>query len=376
MKETTRLVSRSVSDERYDTTLLLVTVFLVMFGIIMVFSASSAISFKEAGNQYGYFTRHLIFAILGFVLMFTMMRIDYHLIRNFVYPLLLGSILLLVLVLIPGVGRSINGARRWIAFMGLSFQPAELAKLAMVVYLAYSLTKKDDMIKTLRVGFIPHMIVLTIIAFLIASQPDLGASITVGVIAFIMLFIAGTRISYILASILAAIPIIYYSIINVEYRLKRIMVYLDPWEDPLDSGYHIIQSFLALGSGGVFGTGLGEGTQKLFYLPYAYSDFIFAIIGEELGFVGALIIILAFVVFAVRGMRTARRAPDLFGTYLAVGITSLIIIGVIFNIGVVTGLFPTKGMTLPFISYGGSSLVTTMTAAGILLNVSSQGGGK
>lgn len=358
----------------YDRALIFVTVLMVIFGIIMVFSASSVVSYKEAGHEFNYIKKQLIFAVLGFVSMMLMMKIDYHIIKTYVYPILIFSIILLILVLVPGIAREVNGARRWIGVFGLSFQPAELAKLSLVLYLAYSLTKKYEKIKTLKIGFMPHLVLLLLMAALMMLQPDFGAAVTVGIIAFIMLFIAGTRIYYILASLLAAAPILYFSIVNVEYRLERITAFLNPWGDPEKSGYHIIQSFLALGSGGLMGTGLGEGTQKLFYIPYAYSDFIFAVIGEELGFIGAIILISGFLIFAVRGMRAARLAPDLFGTYLAVGITSLITIEAVLNIGVVTGLFPTKGMTLPFISYGGSSLVTSMTAAGILINISGQRG--
>ncbi len=358
----------------YDRALIFVTVLMVIFGIIMVFSASSVVSYKEAGHEFGYIKKQLIFAVLGFVSMILMMKIDYHIIKDYVYPILILSIVLLILVLVPGIAREVNGAKRWIGVFGLSFQPAELAKLSLVIYLAYSLTKKYEKIKTLKIGFMPHLVLLLLMAALMMLQPDFGAAVTVGVIVFIMLFIAGTRIYYILASALAAVPIFYLSIVKVEYRMERITAFLDPWSDPQRSAYQIIQSFLALGSGGLMGTGLGEGTQKLFYIPYAYSDFIFAVIGEELGFIGAIILISGFLIFTVRGMRAARLAPDLFGTYLAVGITALITIEAVLNIGVVTGLFPTKGMTLPFISYGGSSLVTSMTAAGILINISGQGG--
>jgi cell division protein FtsW len=357
---------------QYDKTLILTVTLMVIFGLIMVFSASSVVSFKELGNEFYFFKKQFIFSLLGFGVLFLMMKTDYHVITKYVYPILLGSILLLIFVLIPGIGREVNGARRWIGILGLSFQPAELAKLALVIYLAFSFTKKDDKIKTLKIGFIPHMILLLVVAALIMLQPDFGAAVTVGVLVFIMLFIAGTPLYYILTALLLAAPFLYIAVIKVEYRLQRITAFLNPWEDPQKTGYHIIQSFLAFGSGGVAGTGLGAGTQKLFYIPYAYSDFIFAVIGEELGFIGAILVIFGFLIFAVRGMKTAQRAPDPFGMYLAFGITALITVEAILNIGVVTGIFPTKGMTLPFISYGGSSLLVSMTAAGILINISGQ----
>jgi cell division protein FtsW len=277
---------------------------------------------------------------------------------------------LLILVLVPGIGKVINGASRWIGFMGFTFQPAELAKLTLVIYLAYSLTKKDAKIRTLTVGFIPHIILLAIIATLIMLERDFGATVTVGILVFIMMFVAGVRFSYIVLTAAAAVPVILLGLVSVPYRWERIMAFKNPWADPLGKGYHIIQSYLAFGSGGIVGTGLGGGTQKLFYIPYAYSDFIFAVIGEELGFFGVVLLVGAFAMFAVRGFRAARLAPDLFGTYLAMGITSLITLGAIMNICVVTGLLPTKGMTLPLVSYGGSSLLVSMTAVGILLNVS------
>jgi len=204
-------------------------------------------------------------------------------------------------------------------------------------------------------------------------EPDFGTSVTIGIIVIIMMFVAGTRFYYLAATAVAAVPLVYVSIMHSPYQLKRIMAFLNPWADPGNSGYQIIQSFLAFGSGGIMGTGLGEGTQKLFYLPFAYSDFIFAVIGEELGFLVSVVVILAYVLVCARGIKIARGAPDLFGTYLAVGITALITVEVILNVGVVTGLLPTKGMTLPFVSYGGSSLLTSMAAVGVLLNISSQG---
>jgi cell division protein FtsW len=344
----------------YDRVLIALTIILVIFGIMMVFSASSVIAYSEKADASFYLKRQLLWAILGLSAMVAMMRTDYHLLRKYVYPIFLTSLFLLVLVLVPGIGKKINGARRWIELLGFTFQPGELIKLTLVIYLAYSLTKKYEKIKTFTVGFVPHIVLLLVVAALIMLEPDFGAAVTIGAIVIIMMFVAGTRFYYLV-------------IAHSAYRMRRIMAFLDPWADPLDSGYHIIQSFLAFGSGGIMGTGLGEGTQKLFYLPFAYSDFIFAVIGEELGFITAVAVIAAFCLFCARGIRTAKRAPDIFGSYLAVGITALITAEVILNIGVVTGLLPTKGMTLPFVSYGGSSLLTSLAGVGILLNISSQG---
>jgi cell division protein FtsW len=361
------------SRNEYDRVVIVLIGVLVVFGIMMVFSASSAIAYSEKADAYFYLKKQLLWALLGLSAMFVMMKVDYHLLRTYVYPIFLASLFVLVLVLVPGVGMKINGARRWIEIFGFSFQPGELIKLTLVIYLAYSLTKKYEKIKTFTVGFVPHIVLLLIVAALIMMEPDFGAAVTIGTIVIIMMFVAGTRFYYLAATVIAAVPVIWYCIAHSAYRMRRIMAFMDPWADPQDTGYHIIQSFLAFGSGGIFGTGLGEGTQKLFYLPFAYSDFVFAVVGEELGFIAVVAVIAAFGLFCMRGIRIAKRAPDLFGAYLAVGITTLITVEVILNIGVVTGLLPTKGMTLPFISYGGSSLLTSLAAVGVLLNVSSQG---
>jgi len=360
-------------SNEYDRVLIVLIGVLVIFGIMMVLSASSAIAYGEKADAYYYLKKQLLWAVLGLSAMAVMMKIDYHLLKKWVYPIFLASLVLLVLVLVPGIGKEINGARRWIILFGFMFQPGELVKLTLVIYLAYSLTKKYEKIRTFTVGFVPHIILLLIVAALIMKEPDFGAAVTIGAIVIIMMFVAGTRFYYLAATVIAAVPVVYFCIVHSAYRMRRIMAFMDPWADPLDTGYHIIQSFLAFGSGGIMGTGLGEGTQKLYYLPFAYSDFIFAVVGEELGFIAVVAVIAAFGVFCMRGIRIAKRAPDIFGAYLAVGITALITVEVILNIGVVTGLLPTKGMTLPFISYGGSSLLTSLTAVGILLNVSSQG---
>ncbi len=364
------------SRNEYDRVLIVLIAVLVIFGIMMVFSASSAVAYDENADAAFYLKKQLLWAVLGLTAMVAMMRIDYHLLRTYVYPIFLVSLCLLVLVLVPGVGKKINGARRWIDLMGFTFQPGELIKLTLVIYLSYSLTKKYEKIKTFTVGFVPHIILLLVVAALIMLEPDFGAAVTIGAIVIIMMFVAGTRFYYLAATVIAAVPVVYFCIVHSAYRMRRIMAFMDPWADPLDTGYHIIQSFLAFGSGGIVGAGLGEGTQKLFYLPFAYSDFIFAVIGEELGFIAVVAVIAAFGLLCMRGIRIAKRAPDLFGSYLAVGITALITIEVILNIGVVTGLLPTKGMTLPFISYGGSSLLTSLAAMGVLLNVSAQGEAK
>jgi cell division protein FtsW len=288
-------------------------------------------------------------------------------------PLLVGSILLLFLVFVPGLRQQIGGASRWLKIYGFSFQPSELAKLALVIYLARSLTKKEGRMERFTVGFLPFAIVLAILFPLVLMQPDFGTGVLFVAVVFLMLFVAGTPIRFLGGALLAAVPFLVYLAVKADYRWERIIAYLDPWKDSGKAGFQIIQSFLGFGAGKVFGVGLGEGKQKLFYLPEIHTDFIFSVIGEELGLVGVTIIIALFLVLVIRGFQSCFRAPDRFGTYLSLGISVLIAIQTLLNMGVVTGLLPTKGSTLPFISYGGTSLMMNLMAVGILLNVHSQG---
>jgi cell division protein FtsW len=255
---------------------------------------------------------------------------------------------------------------------GFSFQPSELAKIALIIYMAYSLDKKQEKLKSFFTGFLPYMVVLALLIAILLMQHDLGASLTLGVVALAMLFVAGSRPRYILGMFVMAIPFIYYAILTKAYRLARIKVFLNPWQDPTNSGFQIIQSWLAFGTGGIFGQGLGEGKQKLFYLPEAHTDFILSVVGEELGFIGVIVIAAMFFLLVQRSIRVALQAEDDFGRFLAFGIAMLLGIEGFVNMGVVTGLLPTKGLALPFISYGGSSLIITLFAVGVLLNVSSR----
>jgi cell division protein FtsW len=278
---------------------------------------------------------------------------------------------LLVIVLIPGIGGHAGGASRWIRLPGFNLQPSEVAKIALIMYMAYSLDRKQDKIRQLGAGFVSYMLVLVVLLGLLLKQPDMGAALTLAAVAIIMLFAAGTRLVYIISIFLMSLPFLYFLVMNVAYRKRRILAFLNPWQDPQDSGFQIIQSWLALGTGGVFGQGLGEGKQKLFYLPEAHTDFILSVVGEELGFIGVIVIIGMFFLLVQRAMRIAVAAPDTFGRFLALGIAVLFGIQASVNMGVVTGLLPTKGLALPFISYGGSSLVISLFAVGILLNISS-----
>lgn len=358
-----------------DTSILMLAVVLTCFGVVMVYSSSSIMATNRYSDGFFFLKRQGVFALLGFMVMAGASLFDYRHLKKLAVPGLILCMLLLIAVQIPGVGSSAGGATRWIRLGPVNVQPSELTKLALVVYMAYSLPKKGDKLKSLRWGFIPYILVLAILLFLLLLQPDLGSAMTLGGVAMIMLLVAGTRITYLFSMLLLAVPFLYYAVMNVDYRRKRIMTFLDPWADPHNSGFQIIQSWIAFGSGGLFGNGLGEGKQKLFYLPEAHTDFILSVIGEELGFVGVIVVAAIFLMFVVRGLGIAMSASDEFGCHLAFGITLLIGIQAFVNIGVVMGLLPTKGLALPFLSYGGTNLLTTLLAVGILLNISRQAEG-
>lgn len=357
--------------EEYDLMVMLMAIALTCFGVVMVYSASSVMAAKRFQDGFFFLKRQGIFALLGFAVMLCAMRINYQFWRKLAVPILLGCMVLLVMVLIPGIGGSAGGASRWIRLPGFNLQPSEVAKIALIMYMAYSLDRKQDKIKELGAGFVSYMLILVVLLGLLLKQPDMGAALTLAAVAIIMLFAAGTRLVYIISIFLMSLPFLYFLVMNVAYRKRRILAFLDPWQDPQNSGFQIIQSWLAFGTGGVFGQGLGEGRQKLFYLPEAHTDFILSVIGEELGFIGIIVIIGMFFLLVQRAMRIAVAAPDTFGRFLALGIAVLFGIEASVNMGVVTGLLPTKGLALPFISYGGSSLVISLFAVGILLNISS-----
>ena len=358
--------------EGYDLIILLMTVALTCFGIVMVYSASSVMAAKKFNDGFYFLKRQGIFAILGFAMMAIAMRIDYQQWRRLAVPLLMACLVLLVLVFVPGIGGKVKGASRWLRFPGFNFQPSELAKMALIIYMAYSLDKKQEKLKFFSTGFLPYMVVLAIMIAILLLQHDLGASLTLGAVALSMLFIAGSRPRYILGMFVMAVPFLYYAILTKSYRLARIKVFLNPWQDPTNTGFQIIQSWLGFGIGGIFGQGLGEGKQKLFYLPEAHTDFILSVVGEELGFIGVIVIAAMFFLLVQRSFRVALQAEDDFGRFLAFGIAVLLGIEGFVNMGVVTGLLPTKGLALPFISYGGSSLIVSLFAVGVLLNVSSR----
>jgi cell division protein FtsW len=358
--------------EGYDMMILLMVVVLTCFGVVMVYSASSVMAEKKFHDGFFYLKRQGVYALLGFGMMWVAMQIDYQKWRKVAVPLLFLCIVLLLAVFIPGIGGTAKGASRWIRLPGFNFQPSELAKIALILYMAYSLDKKQEKVKFFSTGFLPYMVLLALLLLVLLKQHDLGAAVTLWAIAFAMLFVAGARLQYFMSVVLLALPILAFVVIYEPYRMRRIFAWLNPWSDPSDSGFQIIQSWLAFGNGGVIGQGLGEGKQKLFFLPEAHTDFILSVVGEELGLIGVLVIAALFLMLVHRSIRVSIYAEDTFGRFLAFGIAALIGIEAFVNMGVVTGLFPTKGLALPLISYGGSSLVITLFAVGILLNVSSR----
>src|SRR5215470_15427624 len=341
---------------------------LVAIGSIEIYSASAVYALQKFGSSTYFLVRQTIYVVLGLGAMLAGAQIDYRRYRRYVYLLLFGSLLLLGAVLV--FGARLNEARRWFRLGPFSFQPVEVAKLALVAYLACSLATKRDKVKTFTVGFMPHLAVAGAMMALLLKQPDLGSAIILGASTLVLLFIAGTKLSYILLALLAATPIVYHSIVSTSWRLRRLLAYLDPWQFRRGTGYQITESLIAIGSGGGAGLGLGDGKHKLFYLPEAHTDFILSSIGEELGFIGLASVLALFVVVLVRGVRAALGARDAFGTYFAAGLTTIFALQALVNTGVVLGALPAKGLTLPFVSYGGTSLVVSMYFAGIILNVS------
>jgi cell division protein FtsW len=354
----------------YDVQLLFPVLFLVGIGIVMVYSASSTLAIKKFGTSYFFLKKQALFAFAGVIVLVISRHFPYKYYRMLAYPLLGLSMTLLAVIQFTDLGLSAGGSIRWIKLGSFSFQPSELARIALGIYLAYSMEKKGEQIKNFSIGFIPHVLVLCVFAALIFIQPDFGSVAILGALTWIMLFIGGVRFWQLFASLLIIIPAAYLFLIHAEYRVKRILGFLNPWEYPADEGYQMVHSLMAFGTGGLWGTGIGKGYQKLFYLPEPHTDFIFSVIGEELGLLGVLIIIVLYAWIVMRGIAISRKAPDLFGAYLAVGLTIAVGLQIVVNMGVTLGLLPTKGLTLPLLSYGGTSLLLNMAAIGILMNIS------
>ncbi|MBI5184239.1 MAG: putative lipid II flippase FtsW [Nitrospinae bacterium] len=358
--------------KRFDPWILISTLVMVSIGVIMSYSASAIIAMERYGDHLYFLKRQIAWVGIGSVLMVSVMLVDYEQLKKATLPLFAASVFMLVLILFPVFSKEVGGARRWLVLGPFIFQPSELVKVSLILYMAHTLSRKADKIEDFTVGYLPNLIVLGALAMLIAIQPDLGTAIVITVVVSMLLFVAGVRMKHTFLTLLCSLPVLAYAVMFVPYRKRRILAFLNPWDDPTDSGFQIIQSLLAIARGGVTGLGLGNSKQKLFYLPEPHTDFIFSVIGEELGFIGVAFVLLCFIVFLWRGLRVAMKVDDLYGRYLAVGFSLLISVQALINIGVVVGALPTKGLPLPFISVGGSSLIVSMVSAGILLNVSNK----
>jgi len=353
----------------HDKWLFATTVGLALFGVVMVYSASAVMAQRENGNQFHYVIKQGIWTGIGLVVMLAAMQFDYVRLkdRRIVYGLLLLTLVLLVAVF---AFPPINGARRWIKFKSLSVQPSELSKLSLAVFLSYFLERRAGEMRSFWGTFVPCCLVTGLLAILIVAEPDLGTAMMLVVVLGVLIYAAGARLLHLGLAALPAFLGLAGLLIFVPFRLRRMIMFLDPWADPQGSGFQVVQSLIAIGSGGPNGLGFAQGKQKMLFLPFAHSDFIFAVIGEELGLVGTLAVLLVFGVFLWRGIRTSLLAPDRFGMLLSLGLVTGIVVQALFNMSVVLSLVPTKGIPLPFISYGGSSLVPTLAAVGILLNIS------
>ncbi len=353
-----------------DKILVLTVLMLLSFGLIMILSASSIKSMQEYGDIYFFFRRQLKFAGAGLAVMFFLSRLDYHFYLRHSRKIVFFSLFLLLAVYFPGLGVAAGGSRRWIDLGFINFQPSELTKLAAVIYLSSFIYRKKNFIKSFWKGVFPPMIIISAMFFLVTNQPDLGTAVAIFATSLLLLIIGGMKFSHLLVIGLPGSLILIYYLTAASYRVERLTSFFDPWSEPRGAGYHVIQSLMAIGSGGLTGLGPGNSLQKFLYLPEPATDFIFAIIGEEMGFIGAFILILLFILLTYRGIVIALEAPDLFGSMLAVGITVMISLQIFINIGAATALMPVTGITLPFISYGGSSLLIMMSSIGILLNIS------
>lgn len=343
---------------------------LAAVGLVMVYSASSILAYDRLDDSAYFLKRQTLWVALGLAAMWLARSIYYQRLRRLTFPLLLVAGVCMILVLLPDIGRVAGGARRWIAVGPAGFQPVEIAKLALVLYVAHFAARRGLGVRDLRRGVLPPLAIAAGLGTLALLQPDMGSALVLGGIAASALFLGGARVAHLAAAAVLAVPLVAAAVLAAPYRLQRVLAFLNPWRDPQGSGFHIIQSLLAFGSGGVLGVGLGASRQKFFYLPESHTDFIYAILGEELGLLGTLCLLGLFGFFAYRGLRIARAAPDRYGALLAAGITASITGQALLNMGVATGVLPVTGVPLPFVSAGGSSLAVTMVQVGVLLNIS------
>jgi cell division protein FtsW len=356
---------------RPDFILLIATLILITFGTAMIYSSSSIIATGKYGDGYYFLKKQLFFVLIGLVLMLVLSKVPYEHMKKIAYPGILVSIVLLCLIFIPYLGVKVGGARRWLRTGLFTFQVSEMVKVAFIIFLAFYLSKRNQYIREFKRGLLVPLAMAAGLIGLIMLQPDFGTAAIIAAALMSMLYLAGSRGLHLAGLVSLLLPAAAVLILMKGYRLKRVLSFLDPWKDPQNTGFQIIQSFLSFGSGGTFGVGLGDGMQKLFYLPEPHTDFILSVIAEESGFIGVLVVIALFLVLVMRGFMICFKAPDLFGSLLAGGLTSLIALEAFINIAAVTALVPTKGLALPFMSYGGSSLIMSMASVGILLSVSS-----
>ncbi len=352
-----------------DKWLFLATLALLCVSVVMVYSASALVALERYQQPYLFVTKQVMWAAFGMAILSVVMRVDYRSYRNerLIWICLGISAVLLVAVLFS---RPINGTRRWFALGGFGIQPSELAKLAVIFFVAFVLERRMHRVNDVTYALLPIGVVVGVLVLLILKEPDFGTAVALMAIVGVMIFAAGLSYRYLIGAAAVALPTLYLVLMQASYRRDRLLAFLDPWADPLGNGFQIIQSIIAVGTGGVLGKGLMAGVQKLFYLPEPQTDFIFAVIAEETGLIGAVVILGCFAVIAWRGMRTAVRAPDAFGAFLAIGITTLLVLQAFVNISVVLGLMPTKGIPLPLVSAGGSSLLINLLGIGVLLNIS------
>ncbi len=343
---------------------------LVGIGVVMVFSSSAILAEEQLGDQFFYLKKQVLFVLLGVLAVLVARRVPASALRKLAYPLAIFNLILLIAIFVPGVGKRAGGALRWLRVGPFSFQPSELAKLSIIVLLAASLARKEDRVREFKIGFLPHIIMVAPFILLTLAQPDLGTALFLVLTAGFMMYFGGVRLAHLASAVLLAVPCVAFEVMKDPNRMKRLLAFADPFKDPSGYGYQIIHSWYGFASGGLYGRGLAAGTQKLFFLPEIHTDFIMSLVAEELGFVfGVVPVILLFLVLMYIGLSTAMNGPDRFTRLLAAGITASLTLQALINLGVASGALPTKGLPLPFVSYGGSSLLVSMTMVGVLAGV-------
>ena len=341
----------------------------MIIGLYMVYSASFPVSMRYHNSTDYFLKKQVIFALIGILVMLCASRINYQVYKKIAYPLLIISGIMVLATYFPFISKPVKGAHRWIALGPVSIQPSEMVKVFLIMFMAYLLDKKEDKLDNFLYGFLPFVIIPGLIMVFILFQPDFGTFILMGMLIYIMMFVGGVKFSYLIGAVAVLVPVIYLLIAHSHYRLMRMLVFLDPWKYYSAKGYQVAQSLISFGAGGFLGKGIGCSQQKMFFLPEAYTDYIFSIFAEEMGFFGVLFVVLSFMLFFITGIKMSMKVNNRFGKLLGVGLTSMITLQAFINFSVCMGLLPPKGLTLPFFSYGGSSLVTVLFAVGILLNI-------